>query len=143
MFSKKKAVQAADIDTPNTIIGKGVYLEAARMSGQESVRIQGVFKGNLDIDGSLVLEETGVITGDVNANYFLVQGVVNGNIKCATQLHLGHTSKVEGDVQTVSLMADEGSQVTGLCMVGPSKPSMLPGQVDVLHITEDSGQQDE
>jgi len=143
MFSKKKAVQAADIDTPNTIIGKGVYLEAARMSGQESVRIQGMFKGNLDIDGSLVLEETGVITGNVNANYFLVQGEVNGNIKCSTQLHLGNTSKVEGDVQAPSLMVDAGCQFSGSYMVGANKPGMLSDQVEVLHITEDSGRNDE
>jgi len=138
MFFKKTVIQAADLDSPNTVIGKGVYLEAIRMTGQESVRIEGMFKGNLDIDGSLVLGEEGVITGDVNAHYFLVAGEVNGNIKCSTQLHLASTAKVEGNVETPSLIVDEGSQVSGGYTVGQDKQNLLHSQVEILHITEGS-----
>jgi len=120
MFFKKPAATAS-LDTPNTVIGKGVYLEAARMTGQESVRIDGIFKGNIDIDGSLVLGDTGTITGDVRANYFLVAGEVTGNITCATQLHFAHTAKVAGDVQAASLIIDEGSQVVGRYAVGSNR----------------------
>ena len=120
MFFKKK-VAAAALDTPNTIIGKGVYIEAARMSGQESVRVDGIYKGSIDIDGSLVLGDEGSITGDVAANYFLVAGEMAGNINCATQLHFASTAKVVGDVKTSSLIVDEGSQVTGRYSVGEDR----------------------
>jgi cytoskeletal protein CcmA (bactofilin family) len=122
MLFFKKAAAVNDLDSPSTVIGKGVYLEAARMSGQESVRIDGIFKGNIEIDGSLVLGDSGSVTGDVRANYFLVAGEVAGNISCETQLHFASTSKVFGDVQASSLIVDEGAQVKGRYIVSGNKP---------------------
>jgi len=116
LFSKKAL--PAEIDTPGTVIGQGVSVEAARLTGNDSVRIDGDFKGNIEINGSLVLGETGSITGEVRANYFLVAGEVSGNIYCETQLHFASTARVVGDVSTPNLVLDEGSQVTGRYNVG-------------------------
>lgn len=121
MLFKKAVVNTTDLDAPSTVIGKGVYLEAARMTGQESVRIDGIYKGNVEIEGSLVLGDSGSITGDVRSTYFLVAGEVNGNISCGTQLHFASTSKVFGDVQSSSLIVDEGAQVSGRYIVGEDK----------------------
>jgi cytoskeletal protein CcmA (bactofilin family) len=129
MLFFKKPAAVNDLDTPSTIIGEGVYLEAARMKGHESVRIDGIFKGNIEIDGSLVLGDSGAITGDVRATYFLVAGEVNGNIACSTQLHFASTSKVVGDVQANSLVVDEGAQVSGRYIVSGSQPAN-PALVD-------------
>jgi len=128
MFFKKNStpIPAADLNSPNTVIGKGVYLEAVRMTGQESIRIDGIYKGAIEIDGSLVLGDSGSIVGDVTANYFLVAGEMTGNIKCATQLHFASTAKVEGDIQASSLIVDEGSQVSGRYIVGADR---LPQEV--------------
>ena len=123
MFFKKVATQ--ELNAPNTVIGEGVYLEAARMTGQESVRIDGVYKGEIEMDGSLVLGDTGSITGDVNVNYFLVAGEMNGNITCNTQLHFASTARVEGDVEAQSLIVDEGSQVTGMYRVGEPRSNKI------------------
>jgi len=116
MLFKKAA--PAEIDTPATVIGMGVCIEAARITGTDSVRIDGEFKGNVELEGSLVLGETGTITGQVRANYFLVAGEVNGNIYCDTQLHFAASARVVGDVHTPNLILDEGSQVTGQYHVG-------------------------
>ena len=120
MLFKKTAVQEAN--APNTVIGEGMYLEAVRMTGQESVRIDGVYKGAIEIDGSLVLGDTGSVTGDVEASYFLVAGEMMGNIKCHTQLHFASTARVNGDIDAQSLIVDEGSQVTGRYRVGEPRP---------------------
>ena len=121
MFFKKTPVDTVDLNSPNTVIGRGVYLEAIRMTGQESVRIDGMYKGAIELDGSLVLGDSGTIVGDVSANYFLVAGEIDGNIKCTTQLHFASTAKVSGDIQTPSLIVDEGSQVTGRYLVGVNR----------------------
>ena len=134
MLFKKTPVAAAKLDSPNTVIGKGVYLEAVRMTGQDSIRIEGIFKGSIDIEGSLVLGESGSIIGDVNASYFLVAGEINGSIKCNTQLHFASTAKVAGDIQTPSLIADEGCQVSGSYMVGTSRQKALQNSEELLHI---------
>jgi cytoskeletal protein CcmA (bactofilin family) len=121
MFFSKKAAAVNDLDTPSTVIGKGVYIEAARMTGDESVRIDGIYKGNIEINGSLVLGDSGSVTGDIHASYFLVAGEVNGNIACDTQLHFASTSKVSGDVQAASLVVDEGAQVSGRYIVSGTR----------------------
>ena len=137
MFWKKTPEQVTELNTPNTIIGKGVYLEAARLTGQESIRIEGVFKGTIDLDGSLMLGDGGTIIGDVRAKYFLVAGSITGNIECA-QLHFASTAKVEGDIRAGSLIVDEGSQVTGRYTIGRGNTQALQDySTDTNHITQD------
>ena len=140
MFFKKAAVDSADLNSPNTVIGKGVYLEAVRITGQESIRIDGMYKGAIEIEGSLVLGDSGSIVGDVDANYFLVAGEMNGNIKCTTQLHFASTAKVVGDIQTPSLIVDEGSQVTGRYLVGVNRlpTEALLDREEVLRIQQNT-----
>jgi len=135
-FKKTGSVTTAELDAPGTVIGKDIYLEAVRLTGQESIRIDGTFKGEIDLDGSLVLGDTGNIYGDVIANYFLVAGEVDGNITCSTQLHIAATAKVIGDIQTPSLVMDEGCQVFGRCNVIGTKAQqdMLQDRDGVLHI---------
>jgi len=139
MFFKKETI-TSDLDTPDTVIGKGVYLEATRMSGQESVRIDGIFKGTIELDGNLVLGDCGSITGDVHASFFLVAGEVTGNIACETQLRLAPTAKVIGDIKTPSLVVDEGSQVSGRYSVGGEKNATanLHARDERLRLTGDS-----
>jgi len=117
----KKPTSVANLDAPNTIIGKGVVIDAERMSGKESVRIDGTFNGSIEIKGSLVLGDSGKINGDVVAEYFLVAGEVIGNILCSSQLHFASTAKVTGDVQASSIIIDEGGQVMGRYIIGKNK----------------------
>jgi cytoskeletal protein CcmA (bactofilin family) len=124
MFSKKTS--HAQLDMPNTVIGQGVLLEAARMTGRESIRIDGDFKGEIDIEASLVLGDTSVVTGDIRAQYIVVAGQVNGNIHCDTIVHFASTAQVYGDVVTRSLIMDEGSQVNGRYSVGEITPEVEP-----------------
>jgi cytoskeletal protein CcmA (bactofilin family) len=121
MFSKKSHSQ---LDAPNTVIGKGVLLEAARMTGQESIRIDGDYRGEIDIDASLVLGDTAHVVGDIRARFIVVAGQVKGNIQCDTILHFASTAQVYGDVITQSLIMDEGSQIRGRYSVGETAPTI-------------------
>ena len=135
MFFRKVAEQA--LNAPNTVIGEGMTLEAIRMSGPESVRIDGTYKGNIDLDGSLVLGDSGTIVGDAEASYFLVAGEVMGNIKCHTQLHFASTAKIVGDIEAQSLIVDEGSQVSGRYKVGePKSPPTRGDKVKLISEAE-------
>ena len=138
MFFKKVAEQA--LNAPNTVIGEGMSIEAIRMTGAESVRIDGTYKGNLELDGSLVLGDSGVIHGNVDASYFLVAGEITGNIKCHTQLHFASTAKVVGDIEAQSLIVDEGSQVTGRYRVGQPKspaPPVIAAHSEKARLTQE------
>ena len=140
MFAKKTTTQ--QIDVPNTVIGRGALLEAARLTGNESVRIDGTFRGNIDIEGNLVLGDTGCVTGDIHANLIVIAGRVNGNIRCDTALHFASSSLVNGDIEAQSLIVDEGSQISGRYTVGEYQPenkmiSENPPSRTMLYDSED------
>ena len=117
-FRKSSATHASDLDAPATVIGEGTRIEASLLSSQRSVRINGYYKGIIDIDSSLVLGDTGIIVGDVTAKYFLVAGEISGNITCSSQVHLASTAKVFGDVVAASMVMDEGAKISGRYIIG-------------------------
>lgn len=122
MFRKKTI--APQIEVPGTVIGKGITLESALLTGKESVRIDGIFLGDVNLDGSLILGETGSIEGTVRAKYIIIAGLVRGNIESET-LHVSPTARVNGDITTASIIVDEGGQLNGRYQVG--EPSSLVG----------------
>ena len=117
-FRKSSASHASDLDAPATIIGEGTRIEASLLSSQRSVRINGYYKGIIDIDSSLVLGDTGIIIGDVTAKYFLIAGEITGNITCTSQVHLASTAKVYGDVVAATMVVDDGAKVSGRYVIG-------------------------
>ena len=121
MFKKSKN-QVSDskmrVDVPNTIIGLGITVEAVRLSGKESVRIDGNFFGDIDLDGSLILGESGVIEGRTRASYIVVAGTVRGDIVCDSILHIASTAVINGDITANKIIVDEGGQFNGRSQVG-------------------------
>ncbi|MCL1988836.1 MAG: polymer-forming cytoskeletal protein [Firmicutes bacterium] len=116
MFGKKAVIP--QVEVPGTVIGKGITLEAAVLTGKESVRIDGVFLGDVNLDGSLILGETGSIEGTVKAKYIILAGLVRGNIDCDGTLHVSSTARINGDIKTNSIIVDEGGQLNGRYQVG-------------------------
>ena len=116
MFGKKTV--APQVEAPGTVIGKGITIDSALLTGKESVRIDGVFIGDVDLDGSLILGETGTIEGRVRAKYIILAGLVRGNVECDGVLHVSSTARINGDIRTASIIVDEGGQLNGRYQVG-------------------------
>jgi cytoskeletal protein CcmA (bactofilin family) len=124
MFSKKTI--PVQMDTVGTVLGRGSLLEAAKLSGKESVRIDGAYFGKIDIEENLVVGDTGHITGDIKAKYIVVAGRIDGNILCESVLHLASTARVVGDIVSKALVVDEGSQLLGRYEIGDSRHLTTP-----------------
>ncbi|GMQ56181.1 hypothetical protein AN1V17_05740 [Vallitalea sediminicola] len=111
MKQKKKATY----DKPSTIIGKDTTLESSVLKSKESVKIHGNFYGDMEVEDSVVIGETGYIKGNIVSDFLLVAGKIDGNVKIAGQLHLTKTAKITGDINTVSIIIDEGAHIEGNC----------------------------
>ena len=100
-----------------TIIGKGFTIKAAHFTCEdhESIRIDGTVVGDIDIDGVLIISETGYVDGNINAGFVRVAGRVTGNVYCRNALHLASTADVMGDVRATSLIIDDGAVLLGRC----------------------------
>ena len=112
MFSNKKAVV---IEATNTVIGEGVKLVSAKLTGMGSLRIDGEFTGDIEIEGEIILGESGCVYGNITSRQALIAGTVEGMIKCKASIHATQTSKISGDLEGSALIIDEGANFNGSC----------------------------
>lgn len=99
----------------NTFIGQGITVKTVKLSGAESVRIDGNFKGDIELDGYLQVGESGRVMGNLQVAYALIAGRIKGNITCRATVHLSSTSAVYGDITTSRIIVDEGAVFHGIC----------------------------
>jgi cytoskeletal protein CcmA (bactofilin family) len=113
MRKKLEIMPAANMST--TVIGKGIKLESTKLTGSEAVVINGVFLGDIDLDGFLTIGESGSVIGNVRARQIEIAGKVKGVVFCDAMIHLTSTSYVEGGIAARTLKTDEGARINGQC----------------------------
>ncbi|MCT4686148.1 bactofilin family protein [Vallitalea sp.] len=118
MIKQKKQ---ATYDKPSTIIGKDTILENSTLKSKSSVQINGKYYGDMKVEASLAIGETGYIKGNIEADFLLVAGKIDGNLKITGQLHLTKTAKITGDINTASIIIDEGAHIDGKCSMSNVK----------------------
>src|SRR4051812_16684354 len=98
MFKKNKKEKHLEISQQqiSTVIGEG-YTFTGELQGSSVIRIEGKIIGNVNVDGGIVLAETGFIEGNIKSQSVIIFGTVNGNIK-TTQLEIKKTGIVNGDI---------------------------------------------
>jgi cytoskeletal protein CcmA (bactofilin family) len=96
----------------NTVIAKGMTLTGA-LHGQGSVEVEGTVDGEVELEGSVFVAPTGLITGPVTADVIRVAGRIAGCVSAREHLRLEKTGSVDGDVSTVSLVVEDGGCLNG------------------------------
>lgn len=130
MFNSKKNLGGSP-SFAETVIGKGTRIAGGALSGIASVRIDGEFIGTIDIDGDLILGESGNIEGDIRARSAMVAGRArSGRIICKDSLHIVSTGNIYGDVQVCSLIVDEDAVFIGNCKMTGGEPQEQPTDYD-------------
>lgn len=97
----KESLIAADL----TIEGK--------IEGSGHVRIAGKFKGDVNVQGNLRIEEGARLNGGVKARQVVVAGELDGNIQSAEKVELLASSVLTGDVKAGSMTVAAGSKIRG------------------------------
>ena len=115
-----------------TVIGNGFTIHAAHFScsDTESMRIDGTVVGNIQIDGVLIISESGYVDGNVIASSVRVAGRVTGNMLCHNALHFASTADVTGDVRATTFIVDDGAIFMGRCQ---TNTSMDVGAIEVAY----------
>jgi len=115
-----------------TVIGNGFTIHAAHFScnDSESMRIDGTVVGNIEIDGVLIISETGYVDGNISASSVRVAGRVTGNIQCRNALHFATTADVTGDVRSTTFIVDDGAVFIGTCQTNLAIES---GAIEVVY----------
>ena len=80
-----------------------------------TIRVDGILKGNLNIEGKVVLGQKGQIEGDILCANCDIEGFVKGKLIIKELLSLRMTAKVFGEIKTVKLHIEPGAVFTGTC----------------------------
>ena len=97
----KESLIAADL----TIEGK--------IEGSGHVRIAGRFKGDVNVQGDLTIEQGAKLNGGVRANRVNVAGELEGNIESASRVELVESGAINGDIKAETLTVAAGSRIRG------------------------------
>ena len=98
----------------NSLLGEGSSFEgAARVSG--AVRVDGNWKGSVDVADTFVVGRTGVFDGQVHARDVIVCGRLMGTISATGSVELQKGCRFEGDVETPIFVVEEGVFFQGNC----------------------------
>lgn len=100
------------IERVTSVMGAGIIWKGA-IKGRGGVRIEGTFEGEINLNGLLVVGETGRVTCEnVQANTVIVAGAIKGSIT-AEKLEIRSTGHVWGDVTVVAFSTEEGAFLRG------------------------------
>ncbi len=94
-----------------TVLGTSSTLEGVLRSSA-NVRLDGTFKGTMEITGNILIGETAKIEADVNAKNISIAGAVRGNIS-GKKVQLLRTGRVWGDIRAAALTTEEGAFIDG------------------------------
>ncbi len=98
----------------------GTVMEG-EIKSESSIRIDGVFTGNIATKGRLVIGETGKVFGNVRCQDAEIVGTLKGEIVVQKLLSLKSTAFLDGDIYTDKLAIEPGSEFTGTCKMGKVK----------------------
>ena len=121
MHKKKKRTISTNNDpnvTAQTVLSEGVTIKDGNLYGSCSISISGVFFGDVDIEGSLIVTESGNLKGEVRADDAYIYGTVEGSISTRGKVYIYAGGRVLGDIYSTSLIVEENAEFKGQCNTG-------------------------
>ena len=95
-----------------SVFRHGIIYEG-KISGSGDIRIDGVFDGQIALQGVLFIGESGRVTcQNLRANRVIVAGTVRGNITTQA-LEIRGTGRIWGDVTTIAFVTEDGAFLRG------------------------------
>lgn len=115
MFSDKKK-QKPDFSREQNKISQGTKLTGTIVS-EGSFRVEGELDGNVEIEGKVVISETGFIKGEVVCENADIEGFFEGKLKVKSCLTLKSTANITGEVVADQLIVEAGAKFNATCQM--------------------------
>ena len=116
ILSGNKGIDASNTPAKITAIGNNSQF-TGNINFTGILKISGTVKGNIeaneDADAQVVLDQNGLVEGDITAPNVLIRGEDNGNVHSSTQVEIDASALVTGNVYYDVLEMHGGSTVNG------------------------------
>jgi cytoskeletal protein CcmA (bactofilin family) len=103
----------------DTALGAGSVVEGT-LSSDGNVRLDGKFKGSLDIRENVLVGISAEIEAHIEAANVSVAGIVRGDVS-GKKVHLLATARIWGDIRAESLITEDGAFIEGRVSIGISE----------------------
>ena len=110
--AQRAAVSSTSSSAKESLIAADLTIEG-KIEGAGHVRIAGRFKGDVNVQGDLTIENGAKLNGGVRANRVNVAGDLEGNIESAKHVELVDSGAVNGDIKADTLTVASGSRIRG------------------------------
>ena len=142
ILSGNKGIDASNTPAKITVIGNNSQF-TGNITFTGTLKISGTVKGNIeaneDADAQLVLDQNGLVEGDITAPNVLIRGEVNGNVHSSTQVEIDASALVTGNVYYDVLEMHGGSTVNGSLIRNMGKTAgLLEKKASKTSKTEDN-----
>lgn len=105
-MKKKDKKNSRDPGEINAFFGKDTEFNG-KIKFQGAVRIDGIFTGEIDTDGVLILGDTAIVKAEIRTHTTIISGEVHGNIYASARVEIHPPGKVYGNIQTPVLVIHE------------------------------------
>ena len=99
-------------ETFNAFLGAGTNYNGT-LTFQGAIRIDGVFTGAINSEGTLIVGHNASIEGTVRVGTVICNGKINGDIHAAEKVTLHKSAVVTGTVFSPILSMEEGAKLDG------------------------------
>ncbi len=94
-----------------------------KIKGEDTLRISGYFKGEIDCKRMVWVDKTGKIEGMVTARRVIIEGEINGNIESANHVELRSNGRMIGDINAVKISVAKGCLFDGQAKIRQKEKS--------------------
>jgi cytoskeletal protein CcmA (bactofilin family) len=112
------------------LLGRGTSFEG-KLQFEGRVRIDGVFKGEIKSDDTLVIGEGAEVHAEIDVSTVIVRGgIVHGNIRARNAIEVHAPGKIVGNLHSPSLFIDRGVEFQGSCRMDAIDGKPTPARVE-------------
>lgn len=104
--------RTSETSESTSVLGRGSRVRG-RVSGDGDLRVEGQIEGDVTLSGELSIDDTGSITGDVDAASVTIAGALQGNVAARGVVTIRAGAKVEGNMGGAEVSLEEGASFAG------------------------------
>ena len=120
VLKKEANLQPVNGTNVHTILGPESTFEG-KLSFEGTVRIDGVYKGEIVTTDTLIIGQSARVEGKIKVGSVIVNGEVHGNVIASQLVELKSPARWYGNIETPQLMIERGVVFQGSCQMDSSK----------------------
>jgi cytoskeletal protein CcmA (bactofilin family) len=107
-----EAPKAPAAEAHTAFIQEGCEIEGT-LSVENSLRVQGEFRGRIKAGDTVTVDERATVTGDIRARIVIIHGAVVGDVTASREVVIQTTGRLHGDVKTPAFQVERGAFLNG------------------------------